>query len=312
MKLVRGTASLPFGPQPTAVTIGFFDGVHLGHRDLLERTARAARERGLLPVAVTFDRHPREILTPERAPPLLTTFERKAELIAEARIEALVVLEFTHDFARWRPEEFVSGVLMRGLRTRHAVVGLNFTFGHRAQGNVGLLADLGVSHGFTVEAVELMTLDGRAVSSSSIREALMRGDLSWPERALGRRYAVEGRVVPGAGRGARLGFPTANLATDPRLLLPGAGIYAGVARHAAAERPAAISVGTNPTFGEEPLHVEVFLLDFEGDLRGEALTVEFWARLRDEVRFDSEDGLVRQMRDDAERTRSLVAALNRS
>lgn len=306
MRVVRGVGSLPLDLGPTAVTVGFFDGVHRGHRAVFRRTVHAARERGLVPVAVTFDRHPREVLTPGREPPLLTTFERKAALIEAAGIEAMVVLEFTDRFSRWSPEEFVRRVLVDGLRAGHAVVGTNFTFGHRAAGTIEALTDLGAAHGFTVEGVGLLRLEGRPVSSSSIREALAAGDLAWPETALGRRYVVDGRVVPGAGRGAELGFRTANLDVWRRLLLPGRGIYAGRAYHAEDAFVAAISVGTNPTFGEEPLHVEAHLLDFEGDVTGEPLAVEFWARLRDEVRFDSPEELARAIAEDVQRTREVV------
>lgn len=291
----------------SAVTIGFFDGVHRGHRAVLARTVEVARAEGLRPVAVTFDRHPREVLTPGDVPPLLTTLRRKAGLIEETGIETLVVLAFDPGMAGWTPAEFVDRVLVERLRARRVVVGENFTFGHKAAGDVGTLQELGAARSFTAEGVPLLQIDGRPVSSTSIRDALGAGDLEWPTEALGRRYVVEGTVVPGAGRGVDLGFPTANLLTPPRLLLPGRGVYAGRA-FAGEEGPwtAAINVGINPTFGEEPLHVEAYLLDFEGDLKGRVLGVEFWARLRDEVRFDSTEALSSQIREDVERTRSLV------
>jgi riboflavin kinase/FMN adenylyltransferase len=199
-------------------------------------------------------------------------------------------------------------VLADGLHAEHVVVGANFTFGHEARGTVETLRRLGPVHGFTAEELPILELDGCPVSSSSIREALAVGDLEWPTKALGHRYAVEGTVVTGAGRGVDLGFPTANLETDPRVLLPKTGIYAG--RASIEERPfvAAISVGTNPTFGREPVHVEAYLVDFAGELHGRALTVEFWARLRDEERFDSPETLARAMAEDVRRTRELVPA----
>jgi riboflavin kinase/FMN adenylyltransferase len=203
-------------------------------------------------------------------------------------------------------EDFVRDVLVSGLHAVHVVVGANFTFGHRALGTVETLRRLGPSVGLSAETVDLLELDGRAVSSSSIRAALAEGDLTWPTRALGRRYAVDGTVVAGAGRGHGLGYPTANLETEPRLLLPTNGIYAGRASSDDGVHPAAISVGTNPTFGIEPLHVEAYLLDYEGDLRGRPLTVEFWERLRDEERFEAVDDLVRAMDDDVRRTRAIL------
>ena len=310
MELHRGLNALPLdiAAAGTAVTIGFFDGVHLGHRALLADTVDVAREKGLSSVAITFDRHPREILTPGSEPRLLTTIERKAELIGRTGIEHLVVLEFTDELAKVPAEEFVQRALVEGLRTKHTVVGANFTFGFKAMGTVEVLTQLGREHGFTVEGLGLVQLDGRVVSSSSVREAIAQGDLAWPEEALGRRYAVDGEVVTGAGRGTGLGFPTANLQTWPRLLLPGQGIYAGRAIVDGTAYVAAIDVGTNPTFGVEPLHVESYLLDFEGDLVGRSMDVEFWARLRDEVAFDTPEALSAQMAEDVERTRAIVGS----
>jgi len=308
MDIVRGLDALPLPDGPSVVTVGFFDGVHLGHQEVFRRTVEAAEEREARSVAVTFDRHPRETLTPGDEPRLLTTVERKAALIEACGIDVLVVLEFTKEFSQVPAEDFVRDVLVGGLHAVHARVGANFTFGHRAAGTVATLSAVGALLGMTADEVGLFELDGRVLSSSSIREALATGDLTWPHTALGRRYGVDGEVVAGAGRGKGLGYPTANLRTWPRLLLPGQGIYAGVAELQDGSRYlAAIDVGTNPTFGTEPLHVEAFLLDFADDeLRGDTLTVEFWERLRDEVKFDSVDDLVAAIADDVERTRSVV------
>lgn len=308
MDIVRGLHALPLPVGSSVVTVGFFDGVHLGHREVIRRTVEAAKERDARSVAVTFDRHPREILTPGEEPRLLTTVERKARLIEACGIDVLVVLEFTKEFSQISAEDFARDVLFGGLHAVHARVGANFSFGHRAAGNVETLREVGAPLGMTADEVELFTIDGRVVSSSSIREALAAGDLGWPRTALGRRYAIDGEVVSGAGRGKGLGYPTANLRTWPRLLLPGQGIYAGVAELEDGSRyVAAIDVGTNPTFGTEPLHVEAFLLDFPDDeLRGDTLTVEFWERLRDEVKFDSVDELVAAIAEDVERTRAVV------
>jgi riboflavin kinase/FMN adenylyltransferase len=307
MELVQGVDALPIHRGPAAVTVGFFDGVHRGHQAVLRRTVDVASERGLVPVAVTFDRHPREIITPGQEPKLITTLERKAGLIAELGIEFLVVLEFTEEFSRWPPEEFISGVLAKGLSAAHVVIGSNFTFGHKAMGNLAVLADLGPSHGFSVEGVALLRLGDRRVSSSSVREALAAGDLSWPTVAMGRRFVLDGRVTRGAGRGTTLGYPTANLETSARMQLPGEGVYAGRAFAHDGWHIAAINVGTNPTFGGEPVHVEAFLLDFEGDLQDDPIAVEFWERLRDEERFESPEALARQISQDVERTRTLIA-----
>jgi riboflavin kinase / FMN adenylyltransferase len=307
MRIVEGLERLPLPNGPSVVTVGFFDGVHLGHRAVLARTVEAAGQRGVRSVAVTFDRHPREVLTPGSEPRLLTTVERRASLIQATGIDELVVLEFTKEFSQIPAEGFVERVLVNGIHAVHAVIGRNFTFGHRAAGTVDNLPELGAPFGLTAEGVELVQVNEVRVSSSSIRDALSAGDLDWPATALGRRFVLDGEVVSGHGRGKGLGFPTANLRTWPRLLLPGQGIYAGVAELAGRRYPAAIDVGTNPTFGTEPLHTEAFLLDYEGeDLRGMGLAIEFWERLRDEARYDSVDELVVAIAGDVERTRGIV------
>jgi riboflavin kinase/FMN adenylyltransferase len=307
MQIVHGIGSLPLSDEPCVATVGFFDGVHLGHRRVFEHAVARARDRGVRSVAITFDRHPREVLTPGREPRLLTTVERKASLIAESGIDVLVVLEFSPEFSRVPAEGFVRDVLVDGVHAEHASMGMNFTFGYRAAGTIETLPAMAAPFGVTVEGVPLLEIEGRTVSSSSIRESLAVGDLDWPLIALGRRFVVDGEVAHGHGRGKGLGFPTANLQTWPRLLLPGQGIYAGAAEVGTRRYMAAIDVGTNPTFGIEPLHVEAFLLDFEGrDLHGDPLSIEFWGRLRDEVRYESVDELVAAISADVERTRTIV------
>lgn len=307
MDVLQGAGALPIEGE-SAVTIGFFDGVHRGHQAVIRRIVEVARERTLRPVVVTFDRHPLQTLSPGKVPPLLTTLKRKASYIEELGVDLLFVLEFTDDVSRWSPEEFVDRVLVQGLGTRHISIGTNFTFGHKAAGNFQVLADLGAANDFTVEPIGIFKVDGRPVSSTSIREALAEGDLDWPERALGRRYLVEGHVVPGAGRGRGLGWPTANLRTPDGILLPGRGVYACLASLDGATYAAAVNIGINPTFGGEPMHLEAHLLDFDEDLLGRVLAVVFWQRLRDERRFDSPEELSSQIRQDVERTRALVTA----
>ncbi|TMK57260.1 MAG: bifunctional riboflavin kinase/FMN adenylyltransferase [Actinobacteria bacterium] len=265
--VVRGIRSLPLAEEPSVATVGFFDGVHLGHQAVLRTVVRRADERGVRSVAITFDRHPREVLSPGSEPRLLTTVERKAELIAASGVDVLVVLTFDRDFSLITAEDFVREVLVRGVHAVHAAMGANFTFGFKAQGTMRTLPGLATPHGLGVETVELVELGERIVSSTSIRTALSSGDLEWPL---------------------------------------GQGIYAGVATHGARRYRAAIDCGTNPTFGVEPLHVESFLLDFEGDLPGEPLSIEFWSRLRDEVRYDSVDELVSAIEADVTRTRQLI------
>lgn len=293
MQVLRGLDALPLDPGSSVVTVGFFDGVHRGHQAVFDRVAAEARARGVRSVAVTFDRHPKEVLAPGTEPRLLTTVERKAELIAAHGIDVLVVLPFDRDFSLIPAEDFVAQVLVDGVHAEHAAMGANFTFGFKALGNMENLSQLGAPHGLSAESVPLVEIDGRTVSSTSVREALAVGDLAWPLAALGRRFVLDGEVVTGHGRGKGLGYPTANLRTWPRLLLPGQGIYIGVAEHRERRYRTALDVGTNPTFGVEPLHVEAFLLDYEGeDLPGEPLAIEFWERQRDEEKYDDLEALV--------------------
>ena len=306
MRVVEGLDSLPVKGR-AVVTVGFFDGVHVGHRGVLRRTVEAARERGVGSIAVTFDRHPREVLSPGREPRLLTTVGRKASLIEGCGVDSLVVLAFDRDFSLITAEEFVRDVMVGGLHAVHAVMGKNFTFGYRAEGTIENLPELGRPYELTVESVGLVEVGDRIVSSTAIREAISAGDLEWARLALGRRFILDGEVVTGHGRGRGLGYPTANLRTWPRLLLPGQGIYAGVAEHRGRRYRAAVDVGTNPTFGVEPLHVEAFLLDYDrGELPGESLGIEFWSRLRDEARYASVEELVEAIDADVGRTREIV------
>ncbi len=307
MQVLHGTSALPLDEAPNVVTVGFFDGVHLGHQAVFRRVVEEATARGVGSVAITFDRHPREVLSPGDQPRLLTTVERKASLIEAAGIDVLIVLPFDRDFSLIPAETFVAETLVAGVHAEHAAMGANFTFGFKALGTMRTLPGLGAPFGLTAEAVPLVEIDGRTVSSTSVRDALAGGDLAWPLEALGRRFVLDGEVVTGHGRGKGLGYPTANLRTWPRLMLPGQGIYAGVAEHAGRRYRTALDVGTNPTFGVEPLHVEAFLLDYEGDdLPGEPLSIEFWARLRDEERYEDIEALVEAIEDDVVRSRSLV------
>ena len=288
MRAARSVAEL--GTADRAVAIGTFDGVHLGHR----RVLRAAVDAGLTPTVVTFHPHPRTALG--NRVELLTTLERRLELIADAGIEDALVLEFTLDLAALEPEEFADRVL-RAMGTRAIVAGENFRFGRARRGDLDLLRRLG----FDVRPVPLV--DG--VSSSNVRRLLHAGDVDRAAPLLGRPAEVEGTVVTGDARGGTLGFPTANIAVDPELLVPANGIYAG----AAGGNRAAVSIGTNPHYGGEELRVEAFLLDFEGDLYGQRLVVELWRRLRDERVFASEDELVEQIARDVDETRAATRPL---
>ena len=307
MDVLHGLDALPLDDRPSVATVGFFDGVHRGHQAVFDRVRAEARDRDVRSVAVTFDRHPREVLTPGREPRLMTTIERRAELIAACGIDVLVVLPFDRDFSMVPADAFVADILVSGVHAVHAAMGANFTFGFKALGTMENLSQLGGALGLTSEAVPLVEIEGRTVSSTSIRAALADGDLAWPREALGRRFVLDGEVVTGHGRGKGLGYPTANLRTWPRLLLPGQGIYVGIAEHRGLRYRTAFDVGTNPTFGVEPLHVEAFLLDYEGqDLPGEPLSIEFWARVRDEEKYDDLEALVAAIARDVALARDLV------
>ncbi len=297
----------------TAVTIGAYDGVHLGHRALLADLVARAGAAGLSPVVVTFDRHPASVVRPESAPPLLTDLDQKLELLAECGIERTLVVPFDRARADESAEDFVREVLVETLDAKLVVVGEDFHFGNRRRGNVALLRELGREHGFEVVGVRLTGEDLAPVSSTRIRSLVAAGDVVGAAALLGRPHEVRGPVVHGDGRGASdLGFPTANLEVSTDIALPADGIYAGYYR-----RPdgtgylAAISVGRRPTFydpASASVLVEAYLLHFEGDLYGELGRVSFVRRLRDERQFDSVDALIAQMHDDVADTERLLTA----
>jgi riboflavin kinase / FMN adenylyltransferase len=310
VKTLVGLGALRAPSGGTAVTIGTFDGVHLGHRALLAHTIGVAGERGLSPAAVTWDRHPSATLRPERTPPLLTSPARKVELLEAAGLELLAVLPFDAELASWPPDLFATRVLAAGLGARCVLVGQGWRFGKGAAGDVELLGRLGQSLGFEVRGVELSTDEGGAVSSSRVRELVAAGALERAAELLSRPYDLDAVVVKGDGRGTSLGYPTANLAVDESLARPPIGVYAGRARVDGMWYPAATNIGVNPQFGGErattPVRIESFLLDFEGDLYGAPLRLELWQRLRDERRFETVEDLVAQMAGDVDATRRLV------
>jgi riboflavin kinase / FMN adenylyltransferase len=297
----------------SAVTIGAYDGVHLGHRALLGDLVARAHAAGLTPVVVTFDRHPASVVRPESAPPLLTDLDQKLELLASCGIERTLVVPFDRARADESAEDFVTEVLVATLRAQLVVVGEDFHFGHARRGNVALLRRLGAEYGFEVIGVGLTGEGQDPVSSTRIRSLVAAGDVRGAAALLGRPHEVRGPVVHGDGRGGpELGFPTANLEVSSDIALPADGIYAGhYTRPDGTAHPAAISVGRRPTFYDPEsasVLVEAYLLHFEGDLYGEVGRVSFADRLRDERQFDSVDALIAQMRRDVDDTERLLAA----
>jgi riboflavin kinase/FMN adenylyltransferase len=276
----------------------------VGHRALITCTRNEGERRGIPAAVVTWDRHPAETLRPDRVPPLLCTPERKVKLLEETGVDVLSVLAFDKELSTWPPQRFVDRVLVTGLRARSVIVGAGWRFGHRAVGDAELLRTLGSARGFDVTEVA-----GGPASSSRVRAAVGAGDLELAARLLGRPFEVQGKVVHGHHRGKALGYPTANLVPVPGLLYPPRGVYAGEAHLGGQRRQAAINVGVNPTFanaGENPLRVEAYLLDFDGDLYGQVLRVAFHRRLREERTFSSVEDLVDQMGRDVEETRALT------
>jgi riboflavin kinase/FMN adenylyltransferase len=319
VQIWRAADDVPADLVRTVVVIGNFDGVHLGHRRVVSRARAIADERGLPVVAVTFDPHPMAVLRPDHAPTTLTSIDVRAALLDEAGADAVFALPFTREVAGWSPEEFVDRILVELLHASAVVVGANFRFGHRAAGDVAMLTDAGErqseGHRFTTEGI---VLDGGPMvwSSTYIRTCLAAGDVAGAAEALGRAVTVRGVVRRGDQRGRQLGFPTANVPTgdpeDQAAGTPADGVYAGwLQRLDSGERyPAAISVGTNPTFdGHRERRVESYVLDRDDlELYDIEVEVEFVERLRGMVRFDSVEELVAQMKNDVARARELLAA----
>lgn len=297
----------------TAVTIGAFDGVHLGHRALIDALRRRATEQGLRTAAVTFDRHPASVVRPDSAPLLLTDLEQKLELLAGTGLDYAYVVHFDPDRAAESAESFVVDDLVGRLDARLVAVGEDFHFGRARTGNVELLRTMGAEHGFEVVGHALVDVDGHpsssSVSSTRIRTALRDGDLAAANAMLGRHHEVRGIVGHGDGRARDLGFRTANVGVAPDLCLPADGIYAGIyVLPDGTEVPCAISLGRRPTFYEdaEASVLEAHLLDFEGDLYEQPAHVRFVEWLRNELKFDSVDALIAQMGADVERCRRLL------
>ncbi len=273
-----------------SVAVGTFDGVHLGHREVIRGSQ----------TVLTFDPHPVSVVAPQHTPKLLTTLERKAELIASLGVGELIVIPFDADFARRSAQDFVDDVLVGALGATRVAIGENFRFGHKAQGDSKLLAGDGR---FETVVHPLLEVDGEIVSSSHIRGLVLAGEVREANALLGSPFQLQGEVVHGDERGRELGFPTANLVPEEALACPGHGVYACLADG----RPAAVSIGVRPTFktGRGEL-IEAYLLDFDGDLYGTELRLEFLERLRGERRFPTSEALIEQMHGDVERTRELL------
>jgi riboflavin kinase/FMN adenylyltransferase len=314
-----GLAAIPGDWGRSVVCIGVFDGVHLGHRVIIDATRRLAEEVEGRVVAVTFDPHPSAVVRPDTQPRMLSTLDHRVALLGEAGVDAVLVLAFSPELASWTPGEFVDRVLVRGLHASGVVVGQGFRFGHRAAGDVALLEKLGAADDFVVAPIALEVGavvehgdTGEVVwSSTYIRQCVLEGDVAEAARALNRPHRVEGIVVHGDHRGRDLGYPTANLDPVEHTAVPADGVYAGWLVRSAGliteALPAAISIGTNPTFDGEERRVEAYVLDrTDLDLYGERVAFDFVERLRPTLKFDGIDPLLVQMADDVRKAREIL------
>ncbi len=304
MKIVRQPREFASVAQPTSLAIGMFDGVHLGHQQVIRQTITDARQHGGAAVAITFDCHPNSVVAPERNPPLIYTLAQKLRVLESLGVEATWLIHFDLEFSRQRGEDFVRELVRRFHPVTSVCVGSSFTFGHKRSGNVALLKRLGQELSFTVHGLAAVALDGKVVSSTRVRDALRDGNFDSASQMLGRAYALEGKVIHGAQQGRLLGFPTANLDTTG-LLLPPDGVYAAQVQAQRSWRQAVVNIGRRPTIqtpSAQPV-LEAHLLGFDGDLYGSDLEVAFTAKLRDERKFASRDELQAQIKRDIDAAR---------
>ncbi|MEU7645964.1 bifunctional riboflavin kinase/FAD synthetase [Streptomyces huasconensis] len=313
MQRWRGLEDIPQDWGRSVVTIGSYDGVHRGHQLIIGRAVERARQLGVPAVVVTFDPHPSEVVRPGSHPPLLAPHHRRAELMADLGVDAVLILPFTTEFSKLSPADFVVKVLVDKLHARVVVEGPNFRFGHKAAGNVDLLAELGRTYDYEVDVIDLYVTGeaggGRPFSSTLTRSLVAEGDMTGAAEILGRPHRVEGVVVRGAQRGRELGYPTANVETLPHTAIPADGVYAGWLHVEGEAMPAAISVGTNPQFDGTERTVEAYAIDRVGlDLYGLHVAVDFLAFVRGQAKFDSIDALLVAIADDVKKSRELVAA----
>jgi riboflavin kinase/FMN adenylyltransferase len=311
VRIFHEVDEIPDGWGPSAVTIGKFDGVHTGHRAVIDRLRAVAAERGLVSTVITFDRNPLEVLAPEKCPASLVSNAQKLDLLAATGVDATLMVRFDRALADLPPEEFVHRILVDRLHARAVLVGSDFRFGARGAGDVALLRRLGETYGFAVELIDDVRPEhGRRVSSTWIRELLADGDVGHAAELLGSAPTVRGLVVHGAARGRELGFPTANLSPESEGLIPADGVYAGWLTDGGRRYPAAISVGNNPTFeGVPQKQVEAYVLDRELDLYDHTVEVSFVERIRGMVAYTGVEPLIAQIADDVQQARRILGVV---
>ncbi len=308
MRTVSGLAEFPRDLESPILALGTFDGVHLGHQQVIRQAVARARAVGGHAVVVTFEPHPLEVLHPTVEPVLLTTLDERLIVFDGIGVDVVLVLPFDLAFSRVPARAWLDDVLIGRLRAREICAGTSYTFGHEREGTASRLVEWGRERGVPVHLVAPVLVSGEPVSSGRIRSAVREGLVDEAARLLGRWYSVRGRVVRGSGRGRTLGFPTANLQVDPRKVLPGRGVYAAVVDVRGRRYGGATNIGYRPTFGGGALAVETHLLEFSGDLAGDDVTLAFVRRIRDERVFAGPEALVRQIRDDVAQVRELLGA----
>lgn len=301
MKVINGIENYQVQDRPVYLALGNFDGVHLGHKQLIEKMVTRANQNNGVSAALIFEPHPAAVLFPEKAPRLLVTAEHKAELLEELGLDILIYTPFTLDVARWTPENFVQIILVNTLKIREAYVGFNYSFGYKGAGTPEMLAELGQKYKIRVNIIPEVTVNGEIVSSTLIRKALENGDINWARTMLGHWPVIEGKVIAGEHRGSTIGFPTANLGVDAGLIVPGKGVYTARTVIDGNIFTSVVNIGSKPTFHEEyPVSIETFILNFSGNIYGKHLRLFLLNKLRDEQKFNGIEELISQIKNDCQ------------
>ncbi len=297
MRLITDLSQITDPYRNSVVTLGNFDGIHLGHQELIRMIIRRSREIGGTSIVITFRPHPLKVLAPERCPALISIYEEKIRLIEDLGIDVLVKIPFSLEFAKMTPRDFAGNVLAHLLGSREVFVGYNYRFGRGREGNIDSLRRFGAEFGFSVREVEQVSLDGEEVSSTRIRTLLSEGEVEHASRLLGRRYAITGVVIKGDGRGKTLGFPTANIAPKHQIV-PADGVYAVRVLVREKTYDGIVNIGIRPTFDTGCRTIETHIFDFDEDVYGEEITVTFFGKIRDEMKFNSKEALIHQVGND--------------
>jgi len=309
MKIVRGTKNISSDIPYPVVTLGNFDGVHVGHQILFRKAAEIARENQGTSIAFTFEPHPLKIIAPEKVPPLLTHFHKKMELIEACNIDSVICADFTRKFADNSPREFAKNFLCEKIGAKEVVVGFDYAFGRGREGTIPYLKKMGEEFGFKVHVIDPFQLDGLTVSSSHVREVIEAGNMQSAKKFLGRHYSIVGPVVAGYKTGQGIGFPTANIDTS-KVQIPGTGVYAVRMIYQKKFYDAVANIGFNPTFNRDRLSVEVHIFDFNQVIYGKEIEVEFISRIRSEIAFKSKDELVDQINKDIAKAKVILGELD--